>query len=106
MQAIDQHIRQIHVVARQQQRACPCLEFARNCIVFLGHADQIRHAHFQRFDLLPQHFHLAFLQRDRATGKRAGQFDFRQQLGMLFKEVRMIGQVLRDGIGVHDSVIG
>jgi hypothetical protein len=67
-------------------------------------------AQFQRLVLVAHHFHLAFLQRHRLAGQRAGQFDSTQQADVFFKKARMIGQVLGDGGGVqccgHGEVFG
>ena len=61
------------------------------------------HAQFQRLVLVAQHFHLALLQRHGAASQRAGELHVAQQVGVFFEEVRVVGQVLRDGGGIQDS---
>ncbi len=101
LQALGQDIRQVDIIARQQQRAGPGLEFARDRIVFLRYAHQVGHAQFQQLVFFPDDFHLPLLQRNGAAQYRAGQFDGGQQFRMLFKEMRVLGQVVRYVVRIH-----
>ena len=90
LQALDQHRRQLRLVARACSRSrVNCCRRRADGVVLLADADQFGHPGFERLVALAQHQHLALDQRDRAATVRMAQLDLGKHVGMLVEEVGM-----------------